>query len=554
MTELAVSSDALIAPTVHASPSSTSARATGAMALVCAGIGLLVLAGWLLDTSAMHDSGAFRRLVMPPNASLAFVVAGASLWIQRRRSASALLRIVALALATVVLVFGSLVFAERLFDLHLGLGRLLFANRNGVAAYPDLSSSGMATNSAVAFILAGVALLALDAPFRWWGHTVQWLATAGLLIASAAIVGYLYDVRALYQVDVGSAMAASTAVAFFALHAGLLFARSETSWPGVLLSRDAGGTMARRLLVAISAVPLVLGWLLIHLNKDALASREAGVALLVVALTAVLMMVVIRAATAVRAGEAAIQALLEREADARLQAERANNAKNDFLAVMSHELRTPLNAIIGYSSLMAEGIPDTPSKAQHRQLERIHASAQHLLTLIEQVLTLSRMELQEQEQPAFSPVRVAELAEDSAAMVAPQAREKQIDLTVVVDDEALVIDTDEAKLRQALVNLMGNAVKFTDRGYVRLRVSRPADENRVRFTVEDTGPGIPAEHLERIFEAFWQIDQSASRRAGGVGLGLHVTRGIVRSLGGDISVDSTPAHGSAFTIRLPLQH
>ena len=548
MTELAVSSDSLVAPTVGASPSSTSARAAGAMALICAGVGLLVLAGWLLDADVMR--GAIGSLVMPPNTSLAFVVAGASLWIQRQRPTNTLLRVVALALAIVVLVFGSLLFAERLFDLHLGLGRLLFGNR--ADAYSELSSSKMATNSAVAFMLAGTALFALDAPFKWWGRTVQWLATAGLLIASAAIVGYLYDVRALYQVDIGAAMAVSTAIAFFALHAGLLFARSDSSWPGVLLSRDAGGTMARRLLVAVSAVPLVLGWLLIHLNKDALASREAGVALLVVALTAVLMMVVIRAATAVRAGEAAIQALLEREADARLQAERANNAKNDFLAVMSHELRTPLNAIIGYSSLMAEGIPDEPTKAQHRQLNRIHASAQHLLTLIEQVLTLSRMELQEQ--PAFSPVRVAELAEDSAAMVAPQAREKQIDLTVVVDDEALVIDTDEAKLRQALVNLMGNAVKFTDRGYVRLRVSRPADEDRVRFIVEDTGPGIPAEHLERIFEAFWQIDQSASRRAGGVGLGLHVTRGIVRSLGGDISVNSTPSHGSAFTIRLPLQH
>jgi hypothetical protein len=162
----------------------------------------------------------------------------------------------------------------------------------------------MATNSAVAFVLAGGTLLALDAPPRWRGRTTEWMATAGLLIAAAAIVGYLYDVRALYQVDNAAAMAVSTAIAFFALHSGLLFARSETSWPGVLLSKDAGGTMARRLLVAVSAVPLVLGWLLIHLNKDALASREAGVALLVVALTAVLMMVVIRAAAAVRAGEA----------------------------------------------------------------------------------------------------------------------------------------------------------------------------------------------------------------------------------------------------------
>jgi signal transduction histidine kinase len=550
MTELVVSSGTLVSSQVSASPSSVGARATGAAAFVGMAIGLMVMAGWFFDVDTMRRA-FLSSVVMLPSTALGFVVAGASLWIQRSpRARTSPMRFVALALAAAVLVLGGLTLAGPAFDLRLGLDRLLLGSR--AVVYPDLAPDGMAANSAVAFVLAGAALLALDAPYEWWGRTAQWLATAGLLIASAAIVGYLYDVRALYQVDGATGMALSTAIAFFALHSGLLFARSESAWPGVLLAKDAGGALARRLLVAVSAVPLALGWLLIHLNKDALASREAGVALLVVALTAVLMMVVIRAATAVRAGEAAIQALLEREADARLQAERANNAKNDFLAVMSHELRTPLNAIIGYSSLMAEGIPDAPSPAQHRQLERIKVSSTHLLTLIEQVLTLSRMELREQ--PAFSPVRVAELAEDSAAMVAPQAREKQIDLTVVVDDEALVIDTDEAKLRQALVNLMGNAVKFTDRGYVRLRVSRPADENRVRFTVEDSGPGIPQEHLERIFEAFWQLDQSASRRAGGVGLGLHVTRGIVRSLGGDISVHSTPSQGSAFTIRLPVQH
>jgi signal transduction histidine kinase len=550
MTELVVSSETFVTARVSVSRSSVGARATGAAALVSMAIGLMVMAGWFFDVDTMRRA-FLSSVVMLPSTSLGFVIAGASLWIQRtRRERRSLMRFVALALGAAVLVLGGLTLAGRAFDLRVGLDRLLLGNH--AATYPDLTPGGMAANSAVAFMLAGAALLALDAPYEWWGRTTQWLATAGLLIASAAIVGYLYDVRALYQVDGATAMAVSTAIAFFALHAGLLFARSESAWPGVLLARDAGGALARRLLVAVSAVPLALGWLLIHLNKDALASREAGVALLVVALTAVLMMVVIRAATAVRAGEAAIQALLEREADARLQAERANNAKNDFLAVMSHELRTPLNAVIGYSSLMAEGIPDAPTPAQHRQLERIHASAKHLLSLIEQVLTLSRMELREQ--PAFSPVRVAELAEDSAAMVAPQAREKQIDLTVVVDDDALIIDTDEAKLRQALVNLMGNAVKFTDRGYVRLRVSRTADEDRVRFTVEDSGPGIPQEHLERIFEAFWQLDQSASRRAGGVGLGLHVTRGIVRSLGGDISVHSTPSQGSAFTIRLPVQH
>jgi signal transduction histidine kinase len=257
-----------------------------------------------------------------------------------------------------------------------------------------------------------------------------------------------------------------------------------------------------------------------------------------------------RSAVSMDAGERAREALLEREAAARREAERAIDAKNDFLAVMSHELRTPLHAIIGYSSLLNEGIPDVPSDGQRRQLDRITSSARHLLALIDEVLALSRLELgQDQFQLRETPV--AQVVRDAAAMVETQAAAKGLRFDLDIEDESIVMQTDAKKLRQALINLLSNAVKFTEAGTVRLHVHDDPDENFVNFDVVDTGRGIAPEHLERVFDSFWQADQAPSRRAGGVGLGLHVTRQLVRLLGGEVSVRSTIGEGSTFSVRLP---
>ena len=232
-------------------------------------------------------------------------------------------------------------------------------------------------------------------------------------------------------------------------------------------------------------------------------------------------------------------------------AEAASRAKTEFLATMSHELRTPLNAIIGYGSLLGDEIPGPVNDGQRRQLERIGSSARHLLALIDEVLTLSRIELGE-EGVVAAPVQVASIVEDAAAMVEPQARAKGLDFVVSLPDTALVVETDAAKLRQALVNLLGNAVKFTESGAVRLRVVAPErDGDLLAFEIEDTGVGIAPEHLERVFDSFWQVNQAHSRKVGGVGLGLHITRQLVRLLGGDVSVSSTLGQGSRFTLRLP---
>ncbi|HEV7991296.1 MAG TPA: HAMP domain-containing sensor histidine kinase [Gemmatimonadaceae bacterium] len=534
------------------SPSSsrdaTAARLTSAGALATIVIGLVVLAGWAANIDSMRRFFV-DGLHMLPNTAVAFVAAGVSLLLQFRSEPTTGARWkVARGLALFVLVIGVLTLCERALDWTLGIDDLLF--RDSLRSFPYRPYGRMASNSTLAFILAGGALFLLDGQTERVRRMANVFATGGLAIAMLALVGHLYGANSLYQMDAAAGMATVTALAFFTINAGILCARPATSWVGRLLSRGGGGMLARRILLAITLLPLFLGWAYVQSRISQIVSRETGMAIIVVVMIGIQLTVVLRAASAVQAGEKIQAIALDKEAAARAEAERANRAKNDFLAVMSHELRTPLNAIIGYGALMREGIPDPATKGQRHQLDRIGASAKHLLALIDEVLTLSRLELGE-ERVTPAPVSVCSLVEEVAGMTELEARRKGLELTLELPSSDVTIVTDTGKLRQALLNLVGNAIKFTDRGSVSIVAFVEREGEEIVFAVRDTGLGIAPAHLPKVFEAFWQVDQAATRRAGGTGLGLHVTRRLLRLLGGDVKVESTLGEGSTFTIRLP---
>ena len=227
---------------------------------------------------------------------------------------------------------------------------------------------------------------------------------------------------------------------------------------------------------------------------------------------------------------------------------RASEAKSAFLASMSHELRTPLNAIIGYQSLMFEGLSGPLTDAQKGQLSRIRASADHLLALIDEILTFSRIDVGK-ELVQSENFQLRAIVSEAVSMVAPIAAARGLK----VRDESVdtPMYTDSFKVRQILLNLLSNAVKFSDHGDIIVRSKLNHDV--VEVSVTDSGIGISEQNLERVFDPFWQVEQRSTRRAGGTGLGLSVSRSLARLLGGDIVVDSQLGKGSTFTAIIPLR-
>ena len=242
-----------------------------------------------------------------------------------------------------------------------------------------------------------------------------------------------------------------------------------------------------------------------------------------------------------------VRARLAAEA-AQREALAASRAKSDFLARMSHELRTPLAAIIGYGELLSDGITGPINEEQKKQLGRIRSSANHLLSIIDEILTLARMEAGK-EKVEIRDVDVSELMDSVASMAEPLASAKGLSFNVEIDPPDLSMKTDPVKLRQVLLNLLSNAVKYTDAGGITVRSE--ASDGMVSFMVTDSGVGVGEEHLEKIFEPFWQVEHTTTRRAGGTGLGLAVTRQFVDLLSGKIEVVSALGEGSTFKVSLP---
>ena len=226
----------------------------------------------------------------------------------------------------------------------------------------------------------------------------------------------------------------------------------------------------------------------------------------------------------------------------------ANRAKSDFLAVMSHELRTPLQAILGFADLMRTDMPASIPEYARRWADHIHGAAEHLVTLVEQILRLSQLEAG-RESAQLDAVDISSLVETLVQFIEPAVGLKGLALSVRMPPEIGTVITDAGKLRQIVFNLLGNAVKFTDRGEITLEVQRTSD--RVIFEVRDTGIGIAPQHLERVFDQFWQAECRPTTAKGGTGLGLSIARQLAHLLSGDLTVRSTPGAGSVFRLEIP---
>ena len=237
--------------------------------------------------------------------------------------------------------------------------------------------------------------------------------------------------------------------------------------------------------------------------------------------------------------------------DANVQLETANRAKDRFLASMSHELRTPLNAILGFTGTLLMGLPGPLNDEQTQQLRTVQANGRHLLALINELLDLARIESGKIELN-IEPIDCMELLEDVAVGLRPLATDKAIALDVEPTPKPITVHSDRRALKQILINLTNNAIKFTDDGGVRLRLSSSEGADAVtRFEVIDSGRGIRTEDQERIFAAFEQIGSSTASPLEGTGLGLYICQTLSSLIGGEISFTSEFGRGTTFTLGLP---
>ncbi|HEX3584085.1 MAG TPA: ATP-binding protein, partial [Thermoanaerobaculia bacterium] len=247
-----------------------------------------------------------------------------------------------------------------------------------------------------------------------------------------------------------------------------------------------------------------------------------------------------------------------REANLRLMA--ADRSKNQFLANMSHELRTPLNSIIGFSSVLLEGARESLAGRFYKFLENIHTAGNHLLELINDILDLSKIEAGKMELRADT-FDLHDTVTAVERVMKGFAAEARVQIVSRVDADVPTVCLDEGRLKQILFNLLSNAVKFSPQGGpVAVNVSfigrtqSPLGVDTVRIDVSDQGVGIAADELQRIFDEFYQTEQGRRSRKGGTGLGLSLTRNFVELHRGTIEVESTPGHGSTFTLYLPVDY
>jgi len=531
-------------------------------------VGLLVFSAWLAGIDSLK--GLRPGLpTMKANTALGFILSGATLVLVGYPSERALVRRGAQVGAGLVALLGGVTFAQYLFGVELGLDQLFVEDpiRNRELGYPGR----MAPNTALCFILLGVALLFVDVKTRLMGWPSQHLAALAAIIALVGFVGYLYGQQEFPGLSRYAQMAVHTTLCFLLLSSGVFLARPERGFMRVVTYSGLGGVLARWLLPPAFVLPILLGGLALLGYRAGAYALPFALALIaagnVIAFTALVWGAAFaldrvearrqRAEEervrfeareqAARAEAAAQQRERSRAEAAEREAQRAVRTREDVLAIVSHDLKNPLGSISLSTQLMRRLLPPGEEGERLRKhTDTIERSVERMDRLIKDLLDMASLQAG-QLKLDLGRYAVDDLVRDGLVLLEPLAIEKHIELRSHLPQERCWVVCDRDRFFQVLSNLVGNALKFTpEAGTVTVEVV--PGEDVVRFSVKDTGPGIPAEALPHLFEPFWQVEGTGKK---GTGLGLTISRGLVMAHGGSLEVESEQGQGSTFSFTLP---
>ena len=500
---------------------------------------VLALVGWTLGIEPLK-SVLPGMIAMNPLSAICWLMLSPALWL-RVSPGTKLRRLMSISLAFTVAVIAGLRLGSYFFGYEFHADTWLFSN--------SIGTNRMAPNAAACFVLISVAIATIDRVTARGFWPAQVLAIVVGTVSLVTLFGYSFGAMQMYRVGTFTPMALMTAISFGVLAFGFLHARPERGLTAIVLSSGAGGVLARRLLPSVIIVPWILGGLRLQGQRLGYYDTEFGTALLAAVTVLLFVIVVSWISAALNRSDLAQQHVEKELRKAMEKADEANKAKSEFLANMSHEIRTPMNGIIGMTEL---ALTTSLNSDQKEYLATIKDSGDALLTVINDILDFSKVEAGKLELDEVD-FNLPKKMSTTMRVLAGRAQEKGLELIVqVYPDVPKWVSGDPDRLRQIVMNLVGNAIKFTSHGEVTLTIHTESafDDDRkkclLHFTVGDTGIGIPPEKQQTIFDAFSQADSSTTRKFGGSGLGLTISSRLANLMGGRIWVESVMGEGSKF--------
>lgn len=510
-------------------------------------MGVLVLLGWYFDAQSLKG-GLAAGIRVKTNTAIEFVLAGAAFLVLHRCSPlDRVSQTIVRGLATLIFAIAAATLFQHLTQINLGIDELIFTEPRGEAA--TYSPNRMGPPASLNFILVSFGLLLLARPTPRRCNIASNLFVAVGVLSLVSTLGFLFGAVELYGIARFTGISMSTALAFLLLSLCGICSSTDSALLRMLVAPDAGGILARRLLPPAVLLPPLLGYLRTVGAEWGLYDPAFGRALLVVAFVLIFARLVWASAKVLQSVDSARLDLFERERAARSNAERANRTKDEFLAVVSHELRTPLNAILGWSQILQRKV--TPESEQAKGLQVIERNSKLQAQLIEDLLDMSRtlagkMHLQ------FASLNLCSAVNESLAAVRQEASDKRISIREEYCAAPIQVWADRDRLKQIFWNILSNALKFTPPGG-EIFVGVSTESGMGVVTVRDSGIGIEAPFMERMFDRFSQADSSTTRSHNGLGIGLSVVRELVHLHKGQISAYSAGRDtGTEFTVRIPL--